>query len=192
MPKAPPVTPPDATLSHLELEYLSLLEMHGIFTIRIDNENPEPMEVKGGVYRFYLNDEYIGKGLSNKDYALEPFSSVDVPVTVNLKNLATLREISNLAQTGKIAYVLKSEIHVKVGNNAVYPYKVTTEEHLDVADFTPATNVPEQASRDAVRHPTEYRSAATGTDPGTTPADASAPQEAQERPPAGPAPQPRY
>ncbi len=59
------LVPPDVSLVDLEFTDLTLFETSGVFTVRLSNENPEPLAVEGGVYNLYLGGKKVGKGLSD-------------------------------------------------------------------------------------------------------------------------------
>ena len=79
---------PDVSLVDLKFTDLTMFETSGIFTVRLTNENPEPMFIEGGVYNLYLGGWRIGKGLSDHRVEVPPLSTATDEVELHLSNLA--------------------------------------------------------------------------------------------------------
>ena len=58
-------TAPDVTLVDVKFEDLNLFETSGTFTVRLSNENPDPLAVDGAVYKLYLGGQKVGRALSD-------------------------------------------------------------------------------------------------------------------------------
>ena len=58
-------TPPTVGLVSMRFETATALETTMVFTVRLSNENAEPVALTGQVHRFHLNGLYVGKGMSD-------------------------------------------------------------------------------------------------------------------------------
>ncbi len=94
------LTPPDVTLVNLEFTDLTMFETSGIFTVRLTNENPEPMFVEGGVYNLYLGGWKIGKGLSDHRLEVPPLSTTTDEVELHLNSLAIATQLRSIYESG--------------------------------------------------------------------------------------------
>lgn len=103
---------PDITLVNLEFTDLTLFETSGIFEVRLANENPEPLRIEGGVYSLYVDGLRIGKGLSNRQFEIAPFTTVIDTVDVHVNNLAMATRLQSIFDSGAFSYRIKAKIHV--------------------------------------------------------------------------------
>ena len=106
---------PDVTLVDLEFTDLTLFETSGVFTVRLANENPEPLMVGGGVYNLYLGGLKIGKGLSNQRIEVPALGTATAEVQLHLNNLAVASQLRSIWESGILDYRLKARIYVEGG-----------------------------------------------------------------------------
>ncbi len=104
---------PEVALSSVKVENIGLLESEAIFTVRIDNDSEQSLSVGKGIHRFYLNNLFIGKGYSNNPIDVEPFSSIEHPVSVKLSNIAVLDNFQELMTKPELNYRIDSELQSK-------------------------------------------------------------------------------
>ena len=104
---------PDVTLVNLEFTDLTLFETSGVFTVRLANENPEPLTVSGGVYNLYLGGWKIGKGLSDHTIEVPALGTATDDVELHLSNLAMATQIRSIYETGVFDYRIKAKIYVE-------------------------------------------------------------------------------
>ena len=104
---------PEITLVDLDLTDLTLFETSGIFTVRLANENPEPLAVSGGVYNLYLGGWKIGKGLSNHAIEIPALGTATDEVELHLSNLAIATQIRSLYESGIVDYRIKAKIYIE-------------------------------------------------------------------------------
>ena len=132
---------PDVSMVDLKFTDLTMFETSGVFTVRLTNENPEPMFVEGGVYNLYLGGWKIGKGLSNHRLEVPPLSTATDEVELHLSNLAIATQLRSIYESGVADYRIKARIYVEgsVGRRRV------TIENEGRFDFKKAAD---QAQRD--------------------------------------------
>lgn len=103
---------PEVKVVNLELDSVSVFETVMNFTVRIDNENPYPIELDGAKHQFYLNGDYIGKGFSRSKVEIPRLGSVRDNVEVHLSNLSVLGRVRSLLNAGDVAYSIRSTLYL--------------------------------------------------------------------------------
>jgi LEA14-like dessication related protein len=104
-------TTPEVAVVDLSFENVTLLETVAVFTVRVDNENPFPLEITGGVHRFYLNDTYIGKGFDDEGFSVPRLSSATHDIRVHISNLSMLTKVQSLVESEKLSYRIDSVLY---------------------------------------------------------------------------------
>ncbi len=104
---------PEVTLVNLEFTDLTLFETSGVFTVRLANENPEPLVVDGGVYNLYLGGWKIGKGLSDRRLEVPPLSTATDEIELHLSNLAIATQLRSIWESRVFDYELKARIYLQ-------------------------------------------------------------------------------
>ncbi len=107
------LTPPDVSLVDLKFTDLTVFETSGIFTVRLTNENPEPLFVEGGVYNLYLGGLRVGKGLSDHRLEVPPLSTATDEVELHLNNLAIATQLRSIYDSGVADYRIKGKVYVE-------------------------------------------------------------------------------
>ncbi len=107
------LAPPDITLVNLEFKDLTLFETSGVFTVRLANENPEPLVVEGGVYNLYLGGVRVGKGLSDHRLEVPPLGTATDDVELFVNNLAVATRLRGVFDTGVADYQIKAKVYVR-------------------------------------------------------------------------------
>ncbi len=106
---------PDVSLANLQFTDLTMFETSGILTVRLSNENPEPMFIEGGVYNLYLGGLRVGKGLSNHRLEVPPLSTATDEVELHLSNLAIATQLRSIYESGVADYRIKARVYVEGG-----------------------------------------------------------------------------
>jgi LEA14-like dessication related protein len=108
-----PFTAPDVTLVDVRFEDLTVFETSGTFTVRLSNENPEPMIVDGAVYRLYLGGQRVGKALSDARIEVPRLGSSVYEVDVYINNVALVTRLLTLGQEKGVDYTIKGKLYVE-------------------------------------------------------------------------------
>ncbi|MCB0325407.1 MAG: LEA type 2 family protein, partial [Bdellovibrionales bacterium] len=103
--------PPEVSVVNVLLENVTVFETVAVFTIRVDNENPFPLEIDGGVHRFYLNDNYVGKGFDETGFTIPRLSSTTQEVRVHLSNLRFFLKLQSLLESSTLSYRIESTLY---------------------------------------------------------------------------------
>ncbi len=108
-----PFTAPDVTLVNIQFEDLTVFETSGTFTVRLSNENPEPMVVDGAVYKLYLGGQKVGKALSDARVEVPRLGSSVYEVDVFINNVALVTRLVTLGQQRALDYTIKGKLYVE-------------------------------------------------------------------------------
>ena len=133
---------PDVSLVDLKFTDLTIFETSGIFTVRLSNENPEPLVVEGGVYNLYLGGWKIGKGLSDNRLEVPPLATATDEVELHLSNLAIATRLRSIYDRGVADYRIKARIYVESG----YGRRKLTIENQGSFDFKSREATPDKVS----------------------------------------------
>lgn len=108
-----PFTAPDVSLVDIRFEDLTVFETSGTFTVRLSNENPEPLAVDGAVYKLYLGGRKIGKALSDARVELPRLGSTTYEVEVYINNVALVSRLVTLGREKGMDYTIKGKLYVE-------------------------------------------------------------------------------
>lgn len=108
-----PFTAPDVTLVDLRFEDLTVFETRGAFTVRLSNENPEPLVVDGAVYKLYLGGHKVGRALSDARLEVPRLSSSVTEVEVYINNVALVTRLLTLGREQGVDYTIKGKLYVE-------------------------------------------------------------------------------
>ena len=90
----------------------SVFETTAALTVRVINESPEPLALKGATHRLYLNGSYVGRAVSNEPLVVPRLGTATQTVTIYLENLALFRQAAELGKAARIRYELDSQLHL--------------------------------------------------------------------------------
>ncbi len=107
------VIPPDVSLVDLEFTDLTMFETTGEFTVRLANENPEPLVVNGGVYRLYLNGIKVGKALTSESVEIPRLGTATQRVALHVNNVALVTRLASLMEVPVLDYQIKTRLFVQ-------------------------------------------------------------------------------
>lgn len=107
------VIPPDVTLVDIEFTDMTLFETTGEFTVRLANENPDPLVVSGGVFRFYLDGVKVGKALSSETVEVPRLGTATQRVSLHLNNVALITRLASLMEQPQLDYEIRTRLFVE-------------------------------------------------------------------------------
>lgn len=113
----------------------SLLESRGTLTLRVLNESIAPLGYSGSSHKLYLNGQYVGKGVSDRPFGIPPLSTVTQDITINLENLALVRQLVSVRNSQSASYRLESVFFQTVYEED-YQIKLHSEGSLDLRTLT--------------------------------------------------------
>lgn len=104
---------PELSLVNARLTSVAIFETELGFTVRLQNENERPLDIKGAVYRFSLNGQYIGKGFEPDGFTLAPTSSDLRDVKVHLNNLSMIGELQKWLDRPRLDYQIDATFYLE-------------------------------------------------------------------------------
>ena len=125
---------PAVSLVNVRFTQATAFETTATFTLRLNNEMPEPMQLEGGVHKIYLNGLYVGEGLSGETLDLPRLGTATQEVTVHLSNLRMVTRIKPIIESRSFDYRIKSVVY---GKSPAGRMRSVSEGRLDLKDFTP-------------------------------------------------------
>ena len=126
----------EVSLVNLRFEEATPLESTAIFTIRVQNQRPVSLLTEGSVHKIYLNEVYVGSGVSNESLDLPRLSEGTQTVRVHLRNLSMAGLIRDIVEQRRVAYRLDSRIYAKSEGRASTLH-VNRAGTLALSDFQP-------------------------------------------------------
>jgi len=127
---------PSVSLINLRFEDVTPLETTAVFTLRLSNESPQPVEIEGEVHKIYLNGLYLGKGLSDQKLEVPRLATVTHEVKVHLSNLALATRIKSIIETKTFEYRIES---VFPGKSMFNRLSSESSGKLELKDLVPET-----------------------------------------------------
>jgi hypothetical protein len=89
------------------------------FTIRLQNGSPEALRVTGGSHKIYLNDVYVGQGLSNQESEVPRLATTTQDVAVHLSTFRLIRSFHRMFESKTVSYRLESTVYAQQGSRTV-------------------------------------------------------------------------
>lgn len=115
----------------------ALLESRGTLTLRFTNESIAPLGYSGSTHKLYLNGKYVGKGVSDQPFGIPPLNTVTQDVTINLENMALVRQLMSMRDSQTASYRLESVFFQTVYEDD-YRIKVESNGSLDLSGLSAA------------------------------------------------------
>ena len=106
-------TSPKVSLVSARFQAATILETTSVFTLRLENDSPSPLEITGAAHKIYLNGLYVGEGLSDAMITLPRLSSITNDVTLHLSNLALATRVKSAVESKQVDYRIQSTFYSK-------------------------------------------------------------------------------
>ncbi len=127
---------PDVSIVNALFTDVNFFETGMQFTLRINNNSPDPIFIDGSVHRITINGMDIGTGSNGDVVEIPRFGSVTQVVRVGLSNLNMLTNIRSLVESKRFDYDIDSKFFLK---NQYFPRSVSVVKsaHFDLNEFAP-------------------------------------------------------
>ena len=116
----------DINLADIRFSSATALETTAVVSLRLSNESPDPIHVRGGTHRLTLNEIELGKILSSEELEIPPFSERTVEASLQISHLRIASRFQSLTQARVFDYELKSYIYLKTPRRRVTLNKLET------------------------------------------------------------------
>jgi hypothetical protein len=110
-----PLIPPEPSVVTVRFEQMTAFETRAVFTIRLSNETPVPVEVDGGSYALSLNGASLGKGMTGERVSIPRLDTATVEVPVHVNHVSLLLRAPSLLQSSRLSYEVSSILYVVEG-----------------------------------------------------------------------------
>jgi LEA14-like dessication related protein len=107
------MTPPDISLVDLELTDVTVFETTGTITVRLTNENPDPLIVDGAVFKLFLNGIAVGQALDAERVEVPRLGTATQTVDLHINNVALVARLATMLEESEINYRIKSKLWVE-------------------------------------------------------------------------------
>jgi LEA14-like dessication related protein len=134
-----PLTSPDVTLADLKFTDLTVFETTGEITVRISNENPEPLSIDGAVFKLFLNGVSVGKALTSERVEIPRLGTSTLRATVHLNNVALITRLATMIEQPELEYRIRTKLFV-VRPYGTRKWKLDHQGRFSFAD-TPASEI---------------------------------------------------
>ena len=115
----------------------TLLESRATLTLRYINESIAPFGISGSRHKLYLNGSYVGTAVSDRPIGVPPLQTATQDVTINLENLALVRQVLAMRDSQTIAYRLESVLMQTIADET-YDNKTRSQGVLDLRALSEA------------------------------------------------------
>ena len=124
----------ETRVTNLQFLEATPFETTVLLTLRLENELPHPVQLSGGVHKFFLNGIPMGKGLSGESLQLPRFGSATQQIKVHLSNFAAIPQLRSIMQEQRVDYRLESLLYgEQKGRDR--RMRVVKEAHLSASNF---------------------------------------------------------
>jgi LEA14-like dessication related protein len=106
---------PEIALVDLSLGEITLLETGLNAVVRIDNEGQYPLRINGGVFRLFLNDIDVGRGMTSAGVTVPRLGSANQEVLFRLNNISLISRIQSLLESNQFSYKISGNVYVSGG-----------------------------------------------------------------------------
>jgi len=107
-----PMTPPDVALVDLEFTDLTVFETTGQITVRVTNENPDPLVIEGAVFKLFLNGVPVGKALDSERVEIPRLGTATHSVTLHVNNVALISRLATMLEQPELDYRMRTKLWV--------------------------------------------------------------------------------
>ena len=102
----------EISLADIRFDSATALETTANVTLRLSNESPDPIKIRGAVHEITMNDVRLGKILAGETFEIPPFSEHLQEVSMRVSHLRLITRLRRLAQARVFDYQLKSQVHL--------------------------------------------------------------------------------
>lgn len=104
---------PDVSVVGLQLEDLTLLESTGTLTVRLVNENPEPLVVDGAAFKVRLEGIRVGNAVGDERVEIPRLSSATVPLELYVSHVAVGTRLPRILEQGTIDWEVRGKVWIE-------------------------------------------------------------------------------
>ena len=126
------VARPEIALVDLQVGEVTLLETGLRAIVRVDNEGQNPLRINGAVYRLYLNDIDVGRGMSSESITVPRLGSANQEVFFRINNIGLISRIHSLVESDQLSYKIGGHVYLDRGFGPDRRVAVERSDRLDM------------------------------------------------------------
>jgi len=104
--------PPEVTLVDVELVDATIFESTFTVSVRLTNDNPEPLVIDGTVVKLILEGSKFGRGSSGERVEIPRMSSVVLDLELHLSHVTIVTKIKRIIESKELDYALSGHVYV--------------------------------------------------------------------------------
>ena len=108
-----PMTPPDVALVDIQFTDVTVFETSGEITVRLSNENQEPLAIDGAVFKLFLNGREVGKALFSERMEIPRLGTSTQQVALHVSNVALVARLAQMLEQPELDYRIRSKLFVE-------------------------------------------------------------------------------
>jgi LEA14-like dessication related protein len=124
----------DVALMNVRIADVTVFQASMIFTLRIDNEEPEPLILDGSTHEITIDGVRVGKGMFPDRVEIPRLSSVTIDVPVDVSTIALILPIRSAIESRQFDYQVSSTLYVLRGGST-RKVGVTKQGRADFAEL---------------------------------------------------------
>jgi LEA14-like dessication related protein len=124
----------DVALIDLRITDVTMLQARTVFTVRIDNAEPEPLILDGSVHEITLDGRRVGRGMQPERIEIPRLSSAVIEVPIDISTVALIDPVRRAVENERFDYEVRSTLYVMRGASR-HRVSVTKRGRADFADL---------------------------------------------------------
>lgn len=124
--------PPGVTLVDLEFVDATVFESTLDVTLRLSNDNPEPLTLDGAVIKLELDGRSIGKGAMAERTEIPRFGSVVEHLEMHLNHIAVASKIKGVIERKIVDYAVTGKVYVMTPSGGIRRLPIDSRGTLDL------------------------------------------------------------
>jgi LEA14-like dessication related protein len=133
----------DVSLVNVQFGETTVFETTLYATVRIQNEEPEPVLIDGAIHKLYLEGLNVGQGSASDRVEIPRLGSATQTVTIHLSNIAMASRLRDIIQSHRLDYRINSKLYTIIDNHTTTAHS-KHEGTLDLQQFQPSQYQPAQ------------------------------------------------
>ncbi len=122
--------PPAVALTNIEFGNFTFLESTLLMEVRLENENPDDLQLSGAVHELSINGAYVGRGMSDDHFTIPSFGSTLRTVVIHVDNIKLLSGLRSSLSSESFEYRLRSKLY----HGGLTPYETIRKGRYSARD----------------------------------------------------------
>ena len=124
----------DVALVSLRIAEITVFQARTVFTVRIDNAEPEPLILDGSVHEISIDGRRIGRGMQSERIEIPRLSSATIEVPIDISTVALITPVRDAIEQERFDYAVRSTLFVLSGGSR-HEVGISRSGRADLADL---------------------------------------------------------